>query len=452
MPSPPPSPAYLVLHGGSILQFLSLQGFGPAGVSPSSQLRQPAPRPRASLRAADVVVDAVSGRIAAICNNSAETEAFLEGLHTHSTFINIRDRIVMPGMLDAHVHVTASSADLRAAASTLPSLMTARAVPILQGMIRRGFTTVRDCGGADAGLAAAIEEGTIELAPRVLFCGKALSPTGGHGDFRGAGEPFLPLCRCCQGGNSTIGRVADGVDAVREAVRDEVRKGAAHIKVMASGGVSSPTDRITNLQYSEDELRAIVDEAAMAGLGVAAHAYTSEAIRRAVKAGVRSIEHGNLADEEAIADMLAAHAFLVPTIITYERLREEGEQAGMPRELVHKVGDLVERGVDVLRMAEEKGLPIAYGSDLLGAMHPYQAAGIALHLQAQSPSAVLAALTIGPARLFDLEDEIGVIKRGAIADLLVVAGGDVTSDPTILMNEENLVYVVKSGRIVVDRS
>ena len=133
-------------------------------------------------------------------------------------------------------------------------------------------------------------------------------------------------------------------------------------------------------------------------------------------------------------------------------MREEGEQAGMPRELVHKVGDLVERGVDVLRMAEEKGLPIAYGSDLLGAMHPYQAAGIALHLQAQSPSAVLAALTIGPARLFDLEDEIGVIKRGAIADLLVVAGGDVTSDPTILMNEENLVYVVKSGRIVVDRS
>ena len=135
----------------------------------------------------------------------------------------------------------------------------------------RGFTTVRDCGGADHGLAAATEEGTL-TGPRIIYCGKALSQTGGHGDFRAAAENQLPFgsCRCC---NFTIGRVCDGVIACREAVRDEVRKGCSHIKIMASGGVASPTDRLQNLQFSEEELRAIVEEANNAKIYCAAHAY-----------------------------------------------------------------------------------------------------------------------------------------------------------------------------------
>ena len=300
---------------------------------------------------------------------------------------------------------------------------------------------MRDCGGADVGLATAIAEGAVE-GPRLLYCGKAISPSGGHGDFRSAGE--ARLCQCC---DASIGRVADGVDAVREAVRDEVRKGASHIKVMASGGVASPTDRITNLQYSVAELEAIVDEAMMAGLGVAAHAYTADAIARAVRAGVRSIEHGNLADDATLALMKDASAFLVPTIITYERLLADGEDAGMPADLVAKVGDLVERGVDTLARADALGVGIAYGSDLLGDMHPHQAEGIALHLRAQSPAAVLAALTIGPARLFDLEGEIGVLKPGAAADLLVV-DGDVATDPSVLIDAANLRVIVKAGKVV----
>ena len=216
---------------------------------------------------------------------------------------------------------------------------------------------------------------------------------------------------------------------------------------MASGGVASPTDRITNLQYSVAELEAIVDEAMMAGLGVAAHAYTADAIARAVRAGVRSIEHGNLADDATLALMKDASAFLVPTIITYERLLADGEDAGMPADLVAKVGDLVERGVDTLARADALGVGIAYGSDLLGDMHPHQAEGIALHLRAQSPAAVLAALTIGPARLFDLEGEVGVLKPGAAADLLVV-DGDVATDPSVLIDAANLCVIVKAGKVV----
>ena len=186
--------------------------------------------------------------------------------------VDCRGMTLMPGLIDSHVHVTASSANLRMPSTMPPSLLYARSVPILSGMLDRGFTTVRDCGGADHGLATAVEEGSIR-GPRIVHCGKALSQTGGHGDFRGAGDVALAsgACSCC---NFTIGRVCDGVDACRAAVRDEVRKGAKHIKIMASGGVSSPTDRLENLQFSEEELKCIVEEARNAGIYACAHAYT----------------------------------------------------------------------------------------------------------------------------------------------------------------------------------
>ena len=153
-------------------------------------------------------------------------------------------------------------------------------------MLHRGFTTVRDAGGADCGLSAAVEEGTVE-GPRLHFCGKALSATGGHGDFRGTGEQQLPCKHCA---DPTIGKVVDGVRACRQAVREEVRKGATHIKIMASGGVSSPTDRLNSLQFSREELEALVGEARLSGTPTMAHAYTPQAIARAVEVGCASIE------------------------------------------------------------------------------------------------------------------------------------------------------------------
>ena len=363
---------------------------------------------------------------------------------------------VMPGMIDSHVHVTASSADLRKPAFMTPSLLYARSVPILEGMLMRGFTTVRDCGGADHGLAAATEEGTLR-GPRIIYCGKALSQTGGHGDFRAAAENQLPFgsCRCC---NFMIGRVCDGVTACREAVRDEVRKGCSHIKIMASGGVASPTDRLENLQFSEEELRAIVEEANNAKIYCAAHAYTDEAIERAVRCGVRSIEHGNFAKEKTLQMMHDKDVFLVPTLITYDRLTKEGVAGGMPQELVDKVGNLVEHGQLVLKRAIELNVRVCYGSDLLGDMHKWQAHGIDLHLRAGvSNSDLLKSLVHYPNYMIWGHDVVSTGAQippdgelpylGHRADLLVVKG-DVAKDPRLLMDPENIKVIIKNGKIV----
>ena len=370
--------------------------------------------------------------------------------------IDCQGMTVMPGMIDSHVHVTASSADLRKPAFMTPSLLYARSVPILEGMLMRGFTTVRDCGGADHGLAEAVEEGTLK-GPRIIHCGKALSQTGGHGDFRAAAENQLPFgsCRCC---NFTIGRVCDGITACREAVRDEVRKGASHIKIMASGGVASPTDRLENLQFSEEELNAIVEEATNAKIYCCAHAYTDEAVERAVRCGVRSIEHGNYAGNATLDLMKQKEVFLVPTLITYDRLKKDGVAGGMPQELVDKVGDLVERGQNTLQRATGKGVGVCYGSDLLGDMHKWQAHGIDLHLKAGVSNVdLLKSLVHTPHKMIypgagclrsaDIPPSSVYGYAGFRADLLVVKG-DVLENPRLLMDPDNIKVIIANGKIV----
>jgi imidazolonepropionase-like amidohydrolase len=200
--------------------------------------------------------------------------------------IDARGKTVMPGLIDCHVHVLASNANLGTSAAQPNILAVIRALPVLSAMLGRGFTTVRDAGGADWGLTQALEGGLIP-GPRIFPSGKALSQTGGHGDFRPRGDTLEP-CSCCFRAGA-IARVVDGVDAVRLAVREEIQKGATQIKIMASGGVASPTDPIGNTQYSEDEIRAIVAEAEAANTYVMAHAYTGRAISRAVGCGARTV-------------------------------------------------------------------------------------------------------------------------------------------------------------------
>lgn len=354
--------------------------------------------------------------------------------------INCSGLLLMPGLCDAHVHVTATTANLAGLYSLSESLVTARATDILEGMLQRGFTTVRDAGGADWGLAEAVEEGSI-LGPSVLFVGHALSQTGGHGDMRGRGEDVCSCGAALRG----LGRVCDGVDACRAAARDELRKGAHCIKVMASGGVSSPTDRLTNTQYSMDELTAIVQEAAAAGTYVAAHAYTPPAITRALAAGVRSIEHGNWLDEDTAELMAADGAFLVPTTITYAALQREGVAGGMPAELVAKVGEAVSKGLQALAIARAANVKMAFGSDLLGAMHKYQSDEFLLRAQAGIPAQeILAAATVNCAELFMKQGELGELALGAAADLLLVEG-DPLEDIAVLTNPNNIRLVIKAG-------
>lgn len=223
-----------------------------------------------------------------------------------------------------------------------------------------------------------------------------------------------------------------------------MRKGATHLKVMASGGVSSPTDRLTNIQFSDAEIRAIVEEASFAGLPVAAHAYTPPAIKRAIQLGCTSIEHGNYADEECLDLMKEEGVYLVPTLITYDRILKDGAKDGMPQALVDKVGDLVEAGLEALKLAHQKGVSIAYGSDLLGRSHQHQAEGLALHATVQSNDALLASLTEVPSRLLRMEDRIGKTQVGAYADLIVVEE-DTVFDAASLRYPSAMKVIVKDG-------
>lgn len=352
-------------------------------------------------------------------------------------------KFIIPGLIDAHVHVVASSADFRSLTWTPASYVYAQTARIMQGMLRRGFTTVRDLSGADFGLAKAQAEGLLE-GPKLHFCGRALSQTGGHGDMRLPGEDHEPNGRGCCG----IGRVADGVDAVRAAARDELRKGANHIKIMASGGVSSPTDRIDSTQYSLDEMRAAVEEAEAANRYVAAHAYTARAINRALEAGVRSIEHGNLLDDESLRLFLEKDAFLVPTLVTYWALKEEGREFGLTDEMWAKVDSVLSSGLEAIARAHEAGVKMVYGSDLLGGMHRHQNEQFRLLGKVQPAIDAIRAATTTAAELLGRPGELGVITPGADADMLVLKADPIQDIAVLADIADHLEFVIQDGAVI----
>lgn len=357
--------------------------------------------------------------------------------------IDASGKYLIPGLIDAHVHVVASSADFRSLTWTPASYVYAQTARIMKEMLGRGFTTVRDLSGADFGLAKAQAEGLLD-GPKLHFCGRALSQTGGHGDMRLPGEDHDPNRKGCCG----IGRVADGVDAVRAAARDELRKGAHHIKIMASGGVSSPTDRIDSTQYSMEEMRAAVEEAEAANRYVAAHAYTARAINRALEAGVRSIEHGNLLDDESLRLFLEKDAFLVPTLVTYWALKEEGREYGLTEEMWGKVDSVLTSGLEAIAKAHEAGVKMVYGSDLLGGMHRHQNEQFRLLGKVQPAIDAIRSATTVAAELLGRAGEIGVVAPGSAADMLLLTADPIEDIAVLADIADHLELVIQDGVIV----
>ncbi len=358
--------------------------------------------------------------------------------------IDLGGKTLMPGLIDAHVHLIATTLNLGQLGNDSVSLTTARALRIAEGMLQRGFTTIRDAAGADWGLAAALDA-DLSPGPRVFFAGRALSQTGGHGDSRPrtweAGS-----CVCCTGG-SEMSVIADGVPAVQQAAREELRRGAKQIKIMGSGGVASPTDPVWNLQYSEDEIRAIVWEAFSWRTYVMAHAYTPEAISRCVRYRVRSIEHGNLLDAETAAIMAEHQAYLVPTLVTYEALHREGKQWGLPQVSIDKIKDVREAGLNAINHAKAAGVPMGFGTDLLGETHHYQSLEFSIRAQVLSPFEVIRSATIVNAELLNSTGELGVIAPGAYADLLVVDGNPLDDLNLLQEQGKHMQLIMKGGKI-----
>ncbi len=241
--------------------------------------------------------------------------------------------------------------------------------------------------------------------------------------------------------------MADGVDAVRLAAREEIQKGATQIKIMASGGVASPTDPIGNTQYSEDEIRAIVAEAEAAQTYVMAHAYTGRAISRAVRCGVRTIEHGNLVDADAARVMREHGAFVVPTLVTYDSLARDGARLGLPADSVAKIESVRQAGRDSLKIYAEHGVQMGFGSDLLGEMHQDQSQEFVIRAEILGNLEAIRSATSIAAAILQREGELGTVRAGALADLIVVDGNPLDDIHLLAGQGEHLSLVMQGGYV-----
>jgi imidazolonepropionase-like amidohydrolase len=351
----------------------------------------------------------------------------------------------MPGLIDAHIHIVLAEVNLSLLSDVPLTLLAAKGSAAMRAMLMRGFTTLRDAGGADFGMKAARDAGLFE-GPRLFISGQAISQTGGHADFRRRTETRFG-CPCCNGRTWTA-RVADGVPEVVQAVRDELRKGADQIKIMVSGGVASQSDPLESVQYRMDEIEAAVDEATRWGTYVLAHAYTAEAIARAVRGGVRTIEHGNLIDPPTARLMAERGAYLVPTLVAYDSLKKRGPDYGMTRYSLTKNEIVLEAGLRSLEICREAGVKIGFGSDLLGQLQNDQCNEFTIRAGVMSPVEIIRSATIVNADILRREGRLGEIVPGAEADLLVV-DGDPFRDISLFLGEgKRIPAIMLEGRFV----
>ena len=360
--------------------------------------------------------------------------------------IDLGGRTLMPGLIDAHIHVVLTEVNIRLLSDVPLTLAAAKASVSMRAMLMRGFTTLRDTGGADWGIKAAVDQGLFE-GPRLFIAGAALSQTGGHGETRLRTES-QNFCACCSGLN-WFGRIADGVPEVIKATRDELRKGADHIKIMVSGGVASQADPLESLQYRIDEIEAAVDEATRWGTYVCAHAYSAKAIERAVRAGVRTIEHGNLIDAptaQADGGARRLHGADAGDLRLDEapRFRITGCRAYS----LAKNEVVLNAGVRSLDIARAAGVKVGFGSDLLGQLQNDHTFEFTIRGEVMSAPEVIRSATLINAEIVRQEGKIGELIPGAFADLLVV-DGDPYRDLTVLQGEgRHLAAIMLNGRFV----
>ncbi|NUL45855.1 amidohydrolase family protein [Cellulosimicrobium funkei] len=347
-------------------------------------------------------------------------------------------RTLIPGLIDAHLHAYASEFDGFGIDSSPTSFVALQGSRKLREALYRGFTTVRDVAGGDLGLQQALLHGVVE-GPDYLFTGPALSQTGGHGDGR---TPGVEACAH----HHHMGEIVDGADNVRRVVRERLRSGAHAIKVMASGGVASHADPLRAPQYSLPELEAAAEEAERFGSYVTAHAYTADAVQRAVRSGIRCIEHGNLIDDETIKLMVEEGAALVPTLIAYDAMGRRGEQIGMTEDARQKNAVVLDKGREAARKAHEAGVSVGFGSDLMGDLDDEQLAGLRIHVEVLGLAAALRSATAINARILGLTDR-GRLAPGLRADA-VLLGGDLRQSPAQLWDPDADRQVYLGGRLV----
>ena len=401
------------------------------------------------------VINTVDGSIrsnTSLCTSNGLIKWIVDGLARNTSEsdairIDATGKYLVPGLIDSHVHITAvpGTADLAKVFGSEFAVSAFRQPYVCQQMLSRGFTTVRDCGGATLALKEAIADGVFP-GPRLFIAGHALSQTGGHGDQRGPHDHTA----CC-GGTNSVGRICDGVDECIKGVREEIRTGSDFIKIMGGGGVASPTDALENVQFTAEEIKAITTVAAQADRWVTTHAYTPKAIQHAIHNGVRGIEHGNFIDKETAKLMAAKDIFLTPTLITYSEMASPDWTGFLPPESVAKNEVVLKKGLQSLQIASDAGVTICYGTDLLGPLTAAQTKEFALRSQILSPLQLLQSATINPARMLRQEKVLGQLSPGFSADILIMNENPLTDMEMFDKPDKHLMAVIKEGRVFVSR-
>ena len=357
--------------------------------------------------------------------------------------VDCKGGTLLPGLIECHVHTGSVEASIvEQQRRHLPSMLVIRSLKVLKETLDQGFTSARDCGGIDPGFRQAVAEGLVP-GPRLFVSGRILSQTGGHGDWRLPTEIYPPYFH--EAGMAS--GIYDGVDAVRKGAREQIRQGVDFIKIMAGGGAASPSDELDTSQYSLDEMQAIVFEAESAGKYVAAHCYSDRGIKLCCKAGIRTIEHGNLLTESSAQAMKDSGAYLVPTMATYVMISKMGRQLGLPDGMIRKINQALEKAESSLAIALSKGLKIGSGSDLLGPMQVHKGMELALQAKVMGPMGALMAATKTNAEIIREEKNLGTIEPGKWADFIVLKG-DPLRDMTLFQNyHENIPLIVQGGKI-----
>ncbi|KAJ5797370.1 uncharacterized protein N7503_006666 [Penicillium pulvis] len=386
-----------------------------------------------------------NGRIAGVTTGDAAKPS------TGPNTVDLMGQYICPGLIDCHVHLTATpgSSSLKEIFAASANSIAYRTSFVAREMLLRGFTTARDTGGADYALREAISEGLI-MGPRLFIAGKALSQTGGHGDSRAnyQGDEY----KCCGGHSVNLSRVCNGVPECLSAARDELRQGADFIKIMCGGGVASPSDALDMVQFTAEEIRAITTTAKQSKTYVTAHAYSIEAIRHAVDNGVRGIEHGNFIDEETAAYCTELGVIFTPTLVTYYGMSRPPFDKFLDNVNQVKNRQVLASGLNALSILRKAGATICYGSDLLAGLHSLQNEEFSIRSGVLSAKDILQSATINAAKYLGMEGQLGCIKKGSIADLLVLKSNPL-EDITILDHiQDNLVAILKDGRIVFKKS
>jgi len=368
-----------------------------------------------------------------------------DGLPASSEVLDVDGLTLLPGLIDAHSHFGLVEVGH---STTAAAVTAARIFRNCELALDGGFTTVRDTGGIDGGVATAVELGLIR-GPRIFPSGPLLSQTGGHGDHA---DPFdhrpasdvegLP-------GLTQLGIVCDGPDEVRLAARRVLRRGAAQVKVCISGGVVSLTDRIEDTQFTVDELVAAVQEADARGTYVTAHAHNSRGIQIGLEAGVQCFEHGTFLDEDTAISMARAGAYLVPTFSVTRVFADKAPEWGIPPSMVARMNGVEEAMARSLRIAREAGVLIGSGSDILGPEQTQRGLELMIRSQLGDAMEAIVSATSNNARVLRRENDLGTLEVGKLADIIAIDFNPLEA-PEEFQDPAHVRLVLKGGNIVKD--